>query len=138
MASLSGSKLDDCRFDSDQGYQIKRKRMTHLWKTSETWSFDIPSKHRLVDVYWKNTHWLLKIYLQLHGNTKVTEVRFDATRLGVHVEIAHPKYPEERPYFTDGDVSKLLKTYMNYANATHEEMMEWWMSLKKKEDTTGE
>ena len=99
--------------------------MTHLWKTKEIWTFDIPSEHRLRDVYWKSARWSLRKYLQVE-NPKVTDVKFDERYLAVHVEVAHPKYPKEHPYFTNDDVNKLLESYMWYANATDEEVMAWF------------
>jgi len=44
----------------------------------------------------------------------------------LHVKIIIPKYPEERPFFNDEDINTLLSTYMDYANASHKEISEWY------------
>lgn len=104
--------------------------MTHLWKSTETYVFDIPSKDRLVDVYWKSAHVRLELYIKWHV-PKVTKVRFAEDGLGVFIDVDIPKYPEERPYFTDEDVSTLLKTYMDYANSSLDELMIWLRDITK-------
>lgn len=104
--------------------------MTHLWKSEEKYTFDMPIP-RIEDVYVKNAFAPLGPYLKYH-NPKVTKVEFDATMPGVHITVHVPKYPESRPHFTDEDVKTLLDTYMNYANSTREEIRAWYQSTRDK------
>ena len=97
--------------------------MTHLWKSEEVYTFDMPDC-RIQDVYGKNAVVPLRQYIMAH-NEKVTDVRFDEHYPGVHVVIGIPKYPKEDPYFSDEDMMKLLNTYMDYANATRKEILNW-------------
>ena len=98
--------------------------MTHLWKSEEKYTFDMPGP-RIEDVYGKNAMFPLEPYLKVH-NPKVSEIKFDSKYPLVHVIVAVPKYPESYPFFTDEDVKTLLDSYMNYANATGEEIQAWY------------
>jgi len=98
--------------------------MTHLWKTSETYVFDMPEQ-RIMDVYGKNVRYPLAPYLKIL-NPKVSHVRFDETQAGVLIEIGIPKYPETHPHFSSDEVSTLLETYMAYANMSYEEIRDWY------------
>ena len=104
--------------------------MTHLWKSREIYTFDVPSAKRVVDIYWKNALNPMHLYLRYY-NPKISNVRFDDNRLLVHIEIDVPKYPKEGDLFTSDDVTMLLNTWMDYANATPKEIMEWFMERKK-------
>mgnify|MGYP001819105703 CR=1 FL=1 len=103
--------------------------MTHLWKSEETYTFDMPIP-RIEDVYVKNAYAPLAPYIKYY-NPKVSKVEFDTTMPGVHVTVPIPKYPEERPHFGSEDVQKLLETYMDYANMTREEITNWYRSVRK-------
>ena len=98
--------------------------MTHLWKSEEKYTFDMPEQ-RIPDVYGKNARWPLGPYIKAHVR-KVSNVEFDPTMPGVHITVGVPKYPESYPFFTDTDVKALLDAYMNYANASPEEMAAWY------------
>ncbi len=98
--------------------------MTHLWKTSETFVFDMPEQ-RIMDVYGKNVRYPLAPYLKTL-NPKVSHVRFDETQAGVLIEVEIPKYPESHPYFTPDDRHTLLETYMAYANMSYQEIADWY------------
>lgn len=99
--------------------------MTHLWKSREIYTFDVPSAKRVVDVYWEaNALHPIHFYLRYH-NHKISNIRYDDTLLLVHIEIDIPKYPKEHDYFTTDDEDMLLKTWMDYLNATQQEIMEW-------------
>lgn len=100
--------------------------MTNLWKSSEIYTFDIPPQ-RINDVCGKNAYCSLATYLRLR-NPKITDVRFDPKYPLVHVEVAVPKYPKERPYFTNQDTHLLLETYMEYANMQLEELQKKWLA----------
>jgi len=63
-------------------------------------------------------------------NPKVLSVKFDEKHLAVHVEVYNPKYASES-YLTSEDVQKLLETYMWYANATHQDLIEWRSKLNE-------
>lgn len=98
--------------------------MTHLWKTSETYVFDMPEQ-RIMDVYGKNVRCPLAPYLKIL-NPKISEVKFDEKYAAVLVEIGIPKYPDQRPYFNSDDTAQLLETYMAYANMSLQEIMDWY------------
>lgn len=97
--------------------------MTHLWKSSQTYTFDIPP-NRTDDIYGKNVWNSLRAYM-MSNNPKVTDVKFDDHYPLVHIEVNMAKYCD-RPYFTSDDVGRLLETYMTYANYSHEELKDWY------------
>ena len=101
-----------------------------MWKSKEEYLFDMPGS-RIDDVYGKNARLPLWPYIKIH-NPKVTKIFFDARSPGLHVEIGIPKYPKEYPYFTPEDTNKLLKTYMDYANMSHDELAEWYKQQPRK------
>lgn len=108
--------------------------MTHLWKSEETYTFDIPDG-RIQDVYGKNGYFSLDYYIRMN-NPKVSEVKFDPKYHLVHVIVSVPKYPEDgHPYFTQEDTMTLLRTYMEYANATRGEMREWFDSMRINDES---
>ena len=98
--------------------------MTHLWKTSETYIFDMPEQ-RIMDVYGKNVRHPLAPYLKIL-NPKVTHVRFDEKYAAVLVDVDIPKYPDSHPYFTPDDLHTLLETYMAYSNMSYREIADWY------------
>lgn len=104
--------------------------MTHLWKTTETYIFDMPEQ-RIMDVYGKNVRHPLEPYLKTL-NPKVTNVRFDEKFPGVLIDIEIPKYPDSYPYFTAEDSSMLLQTYMAYANMSYDEIHDWYRNRTVK------
>jgi len=110
--------------------------MTHLWKTSETYIFDMPEV-RIMDVYGKSVRHPLKPYL-MKLNPKVTNVRFCEDGHATLIDIGIPKYPDEHPYFTSDDSHALLVSYMDYANMSYEEIHAWYKDpdayKKSKED----
>jgi len=106
--------------------------MTHLWKSEEKYTFDMPYP-RIDDVYGKNARYPLGPYIKAHV-PKVSKVEFDATMPGVHVTVGVPKYPESYPFFTDSDVKTLLDSYMNYANMSNEEIQAWYKTKQNKEE----
>lgn len=105
--------------------------MTHLWKTTETYIFDMPEQ-RIMDVYGKNVRCPLAPYLKAL-NPKITHVRFDERYAGVLIDIEIPKYPESHPYFTSEDSGTLLETYMAYANMSLQEIMDWYKAARENE-----
>lgn len=110
--------------------------MTHLWKSKEEYTFDMPGL-RVDDVYGKNARLPLWPYLK-HYNPKISEIKFDKTLPLLHVVIEVPKYPKSRPYFNNEDVKTLLETYMNYANATLEEISAWYKTKSRNNAGAGE
>ena len=101
-----------------------------MWKDKEEYIFDMPGS-RISDVYEKNSRVPLWPYLKAH-NPKITGMRFHETMPGLYVEVGHPKYPKDYPYFTNEDQATLLETYMNYANATIEDMQAWYKLKNEK------
>jgi len=97
--------------------------MTHLWKSAQTYTFDMP-RPRVQDVYVKSMYNPLRPYI-ISKNPKVTNVKFDSYYPLVHIEIEQPKYCDE-PYFSEEDVGNLLQTYMDYANMSREEIRDWY------------
>jgi len=98
--------------------------MTHMWKSEEVYTFDMPLS-RIDDVYGKNARYPLWAYLKYY-NPKITDMKFDAKCPGLHVIVSVPKYHGSHPYFTNEDVKKLLDTYMDYANASYKEIEAWY------------
>ena len=98
--------------------------MTHLYKRLEVYHFDMP-ECRIMDVYGKSARNSIGTYLQFF-NPKITNVCWDEKYPGLDIEVETPKYPKERPYFTEQDQMTLLKTYMDYANMSQEELIEWF------------
>lgn len=97
--------------------------MTHLWKSSQTYTFDIPP-NRTDDIYGKNTWHSLRAYI-ISNNPKVTDVRFDDRYPLVHIDVDQAKHCDH-PYFTSDDIKHLLETYMTYANYSYKEIREWY------------
>jgi len=104
-------------------------KMTHMWKSQEVYTFDMPEQ-RIGDVYVKNARFKLWPYLRAH-NPKITKLRFDEQFPGLHIEVDVPKYPESYPYFTKDDSKMLLESYMDYANMTLEEIQAWYKTHMK-------
>ena len=104
--------------------------MTHLWKSEETYTFDIPSLQRVQDVYWKNAMLPLEGYLKAHI-PKITRIKFDEKLPLLHVIVTIPKYPTDKPFFGEEDVKTLLETYMRYANSSVKEISEWYSNRNR-------
>jgi len=98
--------------------------MTHMWKDMETYIFDMPGP-RIESVYGKNTCWPIWPFLKMH-NPKITKTRWHESGAGLYVEVGIPKYPKERPYFTNEDQAELLRSYMEYANMSGDEIQAWY------------
>ena len=110
--------------------------MTHLWRSEEVYTIDLPDC-RIMDVHGKNQRWPIRIYLR-KTNSKITDVRFDPHYGNCLVHVEHPKYPKSVPYFTQDDVSQLLRRYMDYVNMSSEECHEYFAAHIYDYDTVKE